>query len=719
VTLPSNEHQHKNNVRVLIVDDDLVSRFLVVETLEQSGMDVTETNNGQQALELLQQADSTWNIILLDVIMPIMDGFETCSRIRSLPHNSHIPILMMTGLDDETSIAKAYEAGATDFIGKPISTQVLLHRIRYMIRAGETTEQLVHSQNRLASAQRMARLGHWEWNLDHDHLWWSQQALEVLDIHKTEGSFSLDLLLARIPPRERTRVANWFNTLQEAPESTEMTHRVIDQNGRDHYIRQFVEIHRDQKGHTICLYGAVQDITALHKAEEHIHQLAYFDSLTGLPNRFFFLQQLEKTLRAALRHQRQGALLFLDLDNFKKVNDTLGHHSGDLLLQSVSERLVSCLRANDIVTHLEDASEEQSCLARLGGDEFTILLPELRHSEDAARVADRILAVLSNPFSLAGNDVVVTPSVGITIFPTDGATSSDLLRNGDMAMYHAKHAGKNTYKFFDASLNEAAIYRLKLESALRHAIANDEFELHFQPQIDANSGTVQGVEALLRWHNSELGHVSPMEFIPIAEETGLILPIGEWVLISACRQLRQWQELGSPIKRIAVNVSASQFNSNDFPQQVKNILEETGIAGDSLELELTETILMTQAEESVQTLQALKKLGVHLAIDDFGIGYSSLSYLKRFPIDRLKIDKSFVYNIENDRDNAAIAQAVIAMAESMSLKVTAEGVETDQQLEFLRSRSCSDVQGFLFSKPVPASEVAQLFQTLKQFSHSD
>ncbi|MBK1723988.1 putative bifunctional diguanylate cyclase/phosphodiesterase [Thiocystis violacea] len=710
-----NKNPDGERIRVLIVDDDITSRYLVVAALEQAEMDVMEADHGQEALTLL--GDPPWpDIVLLDVMMPVMDGFAACARIRAMPGGAHLPILMMTGLDDEASIARAYESGATDFVGKPLSTQLLLHRIRYMVRAGAAAEALLHSQRRLTAAQRMARIGHWEWDLSTGHLWWSEQALDILGGRASNEWRSLDPLLASTHARDKARVAAWFETLARTLAPAELTHCIIGPDGEERYLRQFVEPHQGDATRPLRLYGAVQDITRLREAEDHIHRLAYFDSLTGLPNRVFFLQFLEQTLKLIPRHQRPGALLFLDLDNFKQVNDTLGHPSGDLLLQSVAERLVGSLRAVDLVSRFEGVDERQH-LARLGGDEFALLLPEINCSQDAARVATRILDALSAPFSLLGNDVVISPSIGITVFPEDGTGASDLLRNSDLAMYHAKRAGKNTFKFFDASLNQAALTRLRTENALRHALENAELRLHFQPQLDARTSQMQGLEALLRWHNPELGEISPMVFIPIAEETGLILSIGEWVMRSACQQLREWQAQGHRIQRVAVNVSACQFKDKTFTHQVERILAETGLDPSCLELELTESILMGHAEESIQTLHQLKALGVQLAIDDFGTGYSSLSYLKRFPIDRLKIDKSFIYNIENDRNNAAIAQAVIAMAATMSLHVTAEGVETLEQLQFLSARSCGEVQGFLFSKPVPVEEVPETIRRLHKTLH--
>jgi diguanylate cyclase (GGDEF)-like protein len=704
--------QQESPIRVLIVDDDITSRFLVVEALEQSGAAVTEADNGRQALELLTAGD--WpDIVLLDVVMPVMDGFEACQRIRRQAEGARLPILMMTGLDDEDSISRAYEAGATDFVSKPVSPQLLLHRIRYMVRAGEATEQLYHSRHRLATAQRIARIGHWEWDLGTGRFWWSEQALDIICGDTDADPYGLEVLLEKVPPRDRARVSAWFEMLELLRDPAQLTHMIIGADGKERHVRQLVEPNVDAGGVVARLYGAVQDITALRVAEEHIHRLAYFDSLTGLPNRVLFLQQLDKTLQLAQRHDRHGALLFLDLDNFKRVNDTLGHNSGDMLLQGVAERLLQSLRGSDVVAR-RDMVDERHHVARLGGDEFTVLLSEIRSDQDAARIARRIIEMMSTPFDLQGNNVVVSPSIGVTVFPDDGHRSTDLLRNGDMAMYHAKRAGKNTYKFFDASLNAAAMHRLRIETALRKAIDNNELTLKYQPQYTLSTGTTSGVEALLRWESQEFGNVPPDQFIPIAEETGLILPIGEWVIAEACRQLVRWHAAGVPVPRVAVNVSASQFNSATFPERIRSILHDLKVDPHYVELELTETILMSQAEESVQTLEALKAIGVHLAIDDFGTGYSSLSYLKRFPIDRLKIDRSFILHVDRDRDNAAIAQAVIAMAETMSLQVTAEGVETQEQLSFLRNQHCHDGQGYLFGRPMSPDDIALLLKPDEQ-----
>ncbi len=439
------------------------------------------------------------------------------------------------------------------------------------------------------------------------------------------------------------------------------------------------------------------------EAENRVRQLAYYDSLTGLPNRVLFLDRLAQTLEAARRHQRKAAVLFLDLDNFKRINDTLGHSFGDAILKITAERLQHCVRLCDAVTH----PTPQGTAARLGGDEFTVLLSEIDSLEVPAIVAQRILTRMADPMRLTDHEVIISPSIGITVFPEDGDDVETLLKNADLAMYFAKRSGRNSFQYYQAAMNEAALKRLTMENLLRQAIARNEFSLYYQPQLTLLTGQVSGLEALLRWNSPELGSVSPTEFIPVAEESGLIVAIGEWVLRTACQQAKGWRDRGVPLPRIGVNVSVKQFVQRNFPTLVAQILDETGLEPEALEIEVTESLLMRDADGAAATLGKLKALGVQLAIDDFGTGYSSLSRLKEFPIDRLKIDRSFVRAVSTDRNDQAIASAVIAMADSMNLCVVAEGVETEDQLDFLRTKHCSEVQGYYLSRPLPPEQAEE------------
>jgi len=446
------------------------------------------------------------------------------------------------------------------------------------------------------------------------------------------------------------------------------------------------------------------------QAEDRVRQLAYFDDITGLPNRAFFKERLTQALELARRHERKLALLFLDLDNFKRINDTLGHSTGDILLNEVAKRLLVNLRVSDAILQGKPTADSKD-VARLGGDEFIVLLGEIRQPTDAGLVATRLLESLARPVSLAGHDVTVTASIGVAVYPDDGETAETLLKNADMAMYFAKREGRNGFQFFTEAMNAAALKRLTTENLLRQALERGELSLHYQPQIDVAAGTLSGMEALLRWNSAELGPISPADFIPLAEETGLILPIGEWVLRTACAQAKAWRDAGASLPRVAVNVSVRQFAQDRFPALVEAVLRETGLEPQALELEITESVLMKDGAAALDTLRELKKLGVQLAIDDFGTGYSSLSYLKQFPIDRLKIDRAFVCAVNTDPQDRAITTAVIAMADSMNLSVTAEGVETADQLQFLKTRNCAEVQGYYLSRPLPAGDAERFLRT--------
>jgi diguanylate cyclase (GGDEF)-like protein len=442
------------------------------------------------------------------------------------------------------------------------------------------------------------------------------------------------------------------------------------------------------------------------RSEHRIVKLAYFDALTGLPNREQSRNRLNSALAAAKQHQRMLAVLYLDLDNFKRVNDTLGHAVGDELLCLVATRLRTSLRADE--TADVQPTARSSHIARLGGDEFIVMLPDVRSAEDAGAVAARLIAELQEPMRLALHTLVITPSVGVAMFPADGVEVDTLLRNADLAMYFAKRKGPGMSAFFDASMNDAALRRFTLEAKLRGALERGEFTLNYQPQFDVRSGGVSGMEALLRWTNDELGVVPPAEFIPVAEETGLILGIGEWVLRNACRQAREWVDEGLPVARMAVNVSGQQFVLKDFPQLVAAIIKETGIEASMLELEITESVVMKDEAWAEQALAQLKELGVMLAIDDFGTGYSSFGRLRHFAVDRLKIDRSFMTSLIDCSDDRAIAAAIIEMSRSLRINVTAEGVESFPQLLFLQEHDCHEAQGFLFSRALPAADAHKL-----------
>ncbi|PVV22352.1 MAG: hypothetical protein B6D79_13170 [gamma proteobacterium symbiont of Ctena orbiculata] len=491
----------------------------------------------------------------------------------------------------------------------------------------------------------------------------------------------------------------------------------LEVEGRDNNSRKFpldLAISCSRIGEMFTLSVFARDITERKQWDEKIRMLAYSDSLTKLPNRQAFKEQVTRAIKVAKRHQRVGAILYLDLDEFKRINDTLGHDIGDMLLKNITNRLEGQLRETDLVG--ANYGDETECrnIARLGGDEFTVLLEDIQKPEVAALVAKRVQDAIARSYNLNGHEVYITPSIGIAIFPRDGHDVEELLKNADTAMYHAKAVGKNNYQFYSEQMNVLATTRLKLEGKLRKALTCNEMELFYQPQIDLATGEIVSAEALLRWDEPELGMVSPVEFIPIAEETGMIIELGEWVLLEACRQNKEWQDAGYNPIRIAVNLSSMQFIQRDLSATVAMALKNTRLNPKYLELEITESVIMRNVNETITTLNDFKEMGISISVDDFGTGYSSLNYLKRFPLDNLKVDRTFVKDIPDNEDDVTITSAIIALAQSLGLGVVAEGVETESQLQFLEQQGCEMAQGYLFSRPLPAEQLVSMLSLTNQ-----
>lgn len=501
-----------------------------------------------------------------------------------------------------------------------------------------------------------------------------------------------------------------INELKSIPNyAVSREYRIVRKDGKIRWVHEVIRNICNESGMPSKVEGAIYDITDRKLAQEKIVHMAFHDDLTGLPNRHLLKDRLNQAIKAAKHYDRFVATLFLDVDNFKRINDTLGHDSGDMLLRSIAERLQDYVRQSDTIARSVN-EEIESTVARLGGDEFTVLLSEINTIQNAAKVAQRIFDIMSHPFMIDNHEVFITTSIGISVYPYDGIDAETLLKNADTAMYYAKEQGKNNFQFYAQHMNIAACKRFEMENRLRKALDNKEFHLYYQPQLDIRSGSVIGVEALIRWIDLQNNIVLPGTFIPLAEETGLIVPIGEWILRTACSQNKVWQDAGFPPMYVSVNISSVQFRQPSFIRTVDTVLQDTGLDPHYLELELTETILMETTETAIQTLEELKSMGVRISIDDFGTGYSSLSYLKRFPIDTLKIDRSFVRDVTSDPDDKAIINAIIALARSLNLKVIAEGVETIQQLVCLHEQGSDGMQGFLFSPPLPIDSLTQLLK---------
>jgi diguanylate cyclase (GGDEF)-like protein/PAS domain S-box-containing protein len=692
----------------LIIEDDAIMRLLLAETLLQEGFTVLEAENGAVGIELFSTKKP--DIVLLDVIMPEMDGFTACMKIRQKQDAERIPIVMMTGLDDVESINHAYDIGATDFITKPVNWTILGHRLRYLLRASQTLQNLANSQARLANAQRLAQLGHWDWDLNTHEMYWSDEIYRMLGMEAGKYAACCDTFLEAVHPEDKNRVRQAFAAALQGERQMNFDVRLGLRGGEERFIHAQAELYEDPARGIRQLSGTLQDVTERRRTQEQIHHLAYYDSLTGLPNRQLFKELLAEAMNQASTHANRLATLFLDLDKFQRINDTFGPSIGDRLLQQVAERVVHAVRGTGHAPwNARDL--EPIPVARLGGDEFTVLIKEIEGIQDAAKIARRIINALNRPFLVSGHEFFVTASIGIAVYPDDGSNADHFMKNGDAAMYHAKERGRNNYQFYNRSMNASALNRLVMESKLRRAIEKQEFILYYQPQVDVENGNVVGVEALIRWQHPELGLTLPAEFVSIAEEAGLMTLIGEWVLRTACRQNRRWQEAGMPYFPVAVNISSPHFRQPDLAAKVAEILQEAELDPAYLELEVTESMLMEELEPTLSTLSELKKMGIRLSVDDFGTGYSSLCYLKRFPLNTLKIDWSFVRDITTDVDDAAITGAIIAMANSLRLDVIAEGVENKSQADLLTSMRCFLMQGFHFSEPLPAEAIPQFIRT--------
>ena len=546
----------------------------------------------------------------------------------------------------------------------------------------------------LGRAEALSHVGSWEWGMGTQALRWSEETYRILGFEPHEVEPSNSLAFERIHPEDcATLKAKLDDVVNGKALSAELDYRIQLPDGDMRWVHTKAEMEYHDTG-PLRMTGVLQDISERKRFEQKLSEMASFDTLTGLPNRNLLNDRLGQALAHASRNSGLMAVGFVDLDRFKVINDTLGHDAGDELLKEIARRLSGCLRSSDTV-------------ARQGGDEFVVVLNDLARPEDASFVAQKLLDAFSPPITLCGREIVPGASLGFALYPKDSDNLQGLLMAADKAMYAAKQAGRGQYRFFDSELNRAANDWLEVGAELHHALDRGEFELHYQPKVDLRSGAITGVEALLRWRSPDMGLVPPNKFIPILEETGLILEVGEWVIARACRQARLWQEQGLPPLRIAVNLSPRQFQQRDLAQRIRTIIDQPDFLPEYLELEITESMVMQHVERAIATLEELRQIGIHIAIDDFGTGYSSLAVLKRFPIDCLKVDRSFVRDIPEDADDMAITRAVILLAHSLGLSVVAEGVETEAQREFLVDCGCDEMQGFLFSKPLPAADLAE------------
>lgn len=793
---------------ILIADDDQFIRTAFQDALAGDEFATEVAHDGPSAISSFKALRP--DLVLLDLIMPGKDGCTICRELRNLPEGKYTPVLMVTGNDDATSIQCAFEAGATDFVTKPIKPELLAQRVRHMLRASQNLKKLAVSEERLATAQRIAHLGNWELSSSNGMIRGSEEMFRILGIPPESRLISFERFLFAVSSPDRHRVASsladayqnrstcsiefrvqssdsplrivclqgqtdpavpgqpgrMVGTLQDITEMRQVEDTISllkeavdclpigitlrDLTGKILYVNpaeaelhgytpeeligREIRHHTPQEPMTPCLsehlnqgsklrlerihtrknglefpvqftsiavkngdgrcLGFVttcEDISGRKEAERKIHNLAYFDPLTGLPNREMLYDRLRQAVAHAQREDHKVCLVFLDLDNFKEVNDTYGHDFGDKLLRAVAVRLSGFMRESDT-------------LARLAGDEFVVLLTSVTSMESTVSAVQRLSGVFSQPFELDSRTVFSSASIGIAIYPDDGRDEESLFKCADMAMYHSKNEGRARFCFFSKEMNHKIMRRASIENCLRLGLDREEFYLDYQPQWDLKTARMVGVEVLLRWQSADFGLMLPSEFIDLTEDTGLIFDLGQWVLRTACAHARNWSLARRRYFKVAVNISGKQLKQPDFLEMVESVLRESDIERHALEFEFSESVVMEQADKNLDILLSLKRMGIQVCIDNFGTGYSSLNHLKNFPIDRIKIDRSFVADLDRN-DDATLVETVLSMGHSLNRKVLALGVENGEQLNLLASFGCDEAQGFYLAMPMSAEEV--------------
>jgi diguanylate cyclase (GGDEF)-like protein/PAS domain S-box-containing protein len=687
---------------ILIVDDTPANLGVAVDFLEGKGFTVLVAQDGEEGLQRAQLVLP--DLILLDVMMPGIDGFETCRRLKKTESTKDIPVIFMTALADTSDKVKAFAAGAVDYVSKPFQVEELLARINTHLSL-RTAQKLLASQNEELKVSEIRYHRLFETAKDGILLLDLKTGL-ITDVNVSVINmlgFSRDNYLGRklcdIQPFDTVPECATTLAPLQARDSVSFDHWRLTAKNTSLVDVEFVASAYDVDGARMVQCN-IRDITNRIRDEERITYMALHDALTGLPNRTLLKDRLIQSIAMACRNNKRVAVLMLDLDHFKDINDSLGHQIGDGLLEALAKRLKSSLRDSDTV-------------ARIGGDEFVIALPEASSDLDIEEIVQKLLVALHEPFRIEGHELVVTGSIGIAKYPDDGENPGVLLRVADMAMYAAKSSLRGSYRFFTPELDRSTQRRISLANDLRQACAHGEFVLYYQPQVSTKSGAITGVEALMRWNHPTRGMIGPMEFIPMLEQMGMMIEIGTWVLHTACAQNIAWQREGLTPVWMAVNVSAQQFYRGDLVRIVEEALRISGLESKWLELELTETLTLDDSEIALNIMRRLKLLGIRLSLDDFGTGWSSLSYLRKFPLDRIKIDQSFMRDIPLVGPAEAVVTSIIDLARNLGFATIAEGVETTQQLDYLDLKKCDEIQGFIYSPPLPAKDCRALMQAGK------
>jgi diguanylate cyclase (GGDEF)-like protein/PAS domain S-box-containing protein len=683
--------------RILIVDDNEMNRDMLARRLERKGYHVVLAASAHELVERIK-LDSV-DLVLLDIEMPDISGLEALPGIRKMYSPIELPVIMVTARNQSEDIVKALDIGANDYLTKPVDFAVALARVGTQLSHKRAQEELKESEERYALAARGANDGLWDWNLSTNVIYFSTRWKAMLGCQEDEIADKPEEWFERIHEADRERVKDEIAAHQKgATPHFESEHRVRHKDGTFRWMLSRGVAIRDDSGKPIRMAGSQTDIT----------EGKVSDPLTNLPNRLLFLDRLGRLMRQSKRHpERIFAVLFLDLDGFKTINDSMGHFIGDQLLLGVSKRLENCLRGSDTIARL---TQQTFTLARLGGDEFTVLLDDIKEPSDANRAAERIMKDLAAPFVVGDKELFTSASIGIALSNPSYQQAEELIRDADTAMYRAKSLGKSRYEVFDADMRASVMARLELETDLRRALERRELRNYYQPIVALETGEIMGFESLMRWEHPTHGMLRPEKFISLAEDTGLIRELGWWSLGEACRRLKAWKANLPPDRDLfmSVNLSIKQFVQPKLVEDIAAMLKELDLAPTNLKLEITESVVMEDPVAAVEMLQRMKDLGIRLAIDDFGTGYSSLSYLHRFPLDMVKIDRSFISGVSDAANGMEITRTIMPLARNLHLDVVAEGVETAEQVQELKKMDCKYAQGFYFSKPLAADEAEAL-----------
>jgi diguanylate cyclase (GGDEF)-like protein len=682
---------------ILVGTRDESLRAQAVECLGRRGLRVELAASDDEVRAAVRRARP--NLVLLGFEHMEADAFALCRALARPPAGDALAVLVAGDARLPSLIDDAYGAGATDFVPTPINWPLLAHRVRSLLRSGYAITELGRARASLETLQRIAGLGSWSWDVESGQMQWSEKIYSILKLEAASTPSDFEAFSLCMHPDDREFTIELIRSALRAGRPFDTPLRVVLQNG----ALRHVQLRGEGSPNGQQVSGTMQDVTEERRAQEKIHYLAHYDSLTGLANRRRFMERLEKAKRVAAQDGERMALLYMDLDQFKRINDTLGHGAGDELLRAVAGTLFDQVRSTDVVARAGTCDEPE--ISRLGGDEFAILLSRIGTRADAETVARRVLNAIPTPVPVESQEISVTASIGIAIYPDDGEDVETLVKHADRAMYFAKENGRNSFASFSDAMNSGSMRRLSVEQHLRHAVEKRAMHLVYQPRIDVAGRRVESVEALARWNHPELGAVSPKEFIPLAEETGLIVPLGEWVLRQACAQLREWRAAGHPRVCVSVNVSTRQFRQRDLARVVGEALRAAELHPTDLELEITESAMLQDDKDTASILREIRDMGVRIALDDFGTGYSSLSYLERFPLDTLKLDRSLVRDVTSSPSAKGIVQAVITMAHALGLRVVAEGVDAEDQYRMLALLGCDEIQGFLLAGPLEPDEL--------------